>query len=232
MKSMFSAVKPVTVTGHLKLPHQLKTIATTSHTKLAEMSRILGYKVEGNPLHVKEVQPEQLHIDMMHAAARRTTDAGLVLYLEVAAYVAIEKAKKAFYKNKHEAILVEDTCFFVDAMDGQPGPFIKAFATAGLIAGISTLVNNPSKDSPHSRAAYAVTTLSAWDGHSKVPKIWQGAVLGEISSEPRGDNGDSFFKIFMPNGSNQTYAEMTTERRDYYSMRRYALEELQKNPGL
>jgi len=49
-----------------------------------------------------------------------------------------------------------------------------------------------------------------------------------IPESPRGTSGFGWDAIFQPLGSERTFAEMTPEEKDRFSMRRLALEQLRK----
>jgi non-canonical purine NTP pyrophosphatase (RdgB/HAM1 family) len=62
-----------------------------------------------------------------------------------------------------------------------------------------------------------------------VLRMFSGVVCGVVPVAPRGANGFGWDPIFQPNGSGQTFAEMTPEEKDRFSMRRLALEQLRRS---
>jgi len=72
-----------------------------------------------------------------------------------------------------------------------------------------------SGDSPHSRAA------SGDSPHSHAPREWvvTGQVTGRLVRVPRGSGGFGYDPIFLPDGFEQTTAEMTAEAKDAISHR-------------
>ena len=50
-----------------------------------------------------------------------------------------------------------------------------------------------------------------------------------VPQAPRGTNGFGWDAIFQPLGSERTFAEMTPEEKDHFSMRRLALEQLRSS---
>jgi hypothetical protein len=74
--------------------------------------------------------------------------------------------------------------------------------------------------------------IAIFDG--KEVQIREGEISGKISKTLRGTNGFGWDDMFIPDGqpkeSQKTFAEMVSEEKDKYSMRRIALEKLKENP--
>ena len=68
------------------------------------------------------------------------------------------------------------------------------------------------------------TTLTYCDGSTL--RHCYGELEGSIPPEPRGSNGFAWDTIFIPEGQERTFAEMTAEEKNAISMHRVALEEL------
>jgi XTP/dITP diphosphohydrolase len=75
------------------------------------------------------------------------------------------------------------------------------------------------------RRASVSTCIAYADG--KDIYTFVGTVSGTITDGQRGEGGFGYDSIFVPNGSERTYAEMTAEEKNGQSMRRLALEKLQ-----
>ena len=56
--------------------------------------------------------------------------------------------------------------------------------------------------------------------------FFQGICAGEIISEKRGKNGFGYDPVFIPKGSNRTFAEMKSEEKNMYSHRKKAGDKL------
>ena len=65
-------------------------------------------------------------------------------------------------------------------------------------------------------------TFVAWNG------LPGALVCGTLAYEPRGEGGFGWDDIFIPDGYNYTFAEMDKEEKDRISMRKLALDKLQK----
>jgi XTP/dITP diphosphohydrolase len=137
--------------------------------------------------------------------------------------VVRHKAHQA-YARLGRPVLVEDTGLAFTAWNGLPGALIKWFLTALGPNGICKLLRDETN-----RAATA-TTLFGYDNGMEY-RVFAGTVSGVIAETPRGTNGFGWDAIFQPLGSDWTFAEMTPEEKDRFSMRRLALEQL-RNSGL
>jgi non-canonical purine NTP pyrophosphatase (RdgB/HAM1 family) len=131
-----------------------------------------------------------------------------------------EKAKEA-YKYVQSPVLVEDTSLRFCALGKLPGPLIKWFFTELGTSGLCQLLNGYPD-----RSAEAAVMFGLHDGQAF--HTFAGSREGSISLVPRGHNGFGWDPIFIPNGSEKTWAEMTIEEQKETSMRKMALEKLGK----
>lgn len=132
-----------------------------------------------------------------------------------------KKAISAFNLFK-KPVLVDDTSLFFSSLNGLPGVFIDYFMDAFGNDGLLRLLVNE-KD----RTAVAQTSLCYFDGKESL--VVFGKVKGRISEEKKGENGFGWDAIFVPDGSEKTFAEMSIEEKNKISMRRLALEQLKKS---
>jgi non-canonical purine NTP pyrophosphatase (RdgB/HAM1 family) len=137
--------------------------------------------------------------------------------------VVRRKARQA-YALLARPVLVEDTGLSFVAWNGLPGALIKWFLKSLGTAGICRLLQGETN-----RSATAMTLFAYCD--SSDCRLFAGTVSGVIPAAPRGTGGFGWDAIFQPVGSEQTFAEMTPEEKDRFSMRRRALEQL-RHSGL
>lgn len=113
-------------------------------------------------------------------------------------------------------VLVEDTGLELLGLGGFPGPLIKwLLATVGAdgICRIAHAFGDP--------RAVARCVACAADGSEVV--VGEGAVLGIISTEPRGAGGFGWDGAFIPDdGDGRTYGEMNDDEKNAISHRRKA----------
>lgn len=132
--------------------------------------------------------------------------------------VSESKAKKAFEILK-KPVFVEDTGLIFNELHELPGALIKWFEKSLSYEEICNLIKED-------RSAIAQICISFFDG--KELKQFTGEVKGSITLFPKGENGFGWDKIFIPKGSNKTFAEMNTDEKHNISMRKIALEKLRK----
>ncbi len=124
------------------------------------------------------------------------------------------------YRSFGGDLFVEDAGLFVDALNGFPGPYSAyAFRTIGL-SGLLKLMEGVSRRTATFRSAVAYV-----DREGKV-SVFVGEVRGLIVTEPRGRGGFGFDPIFVPLGSERTFAEMDVDEKNRFSHRAKAVREL------
>ena len=135
--------------------------------------------------------------------------------------IVTEKLKEAF-KHQQGEFLVEDTSLELDCLQGLPGPFIKFFLKKLGPKGVYEIA-----DKYQSYATTAKTII----GYAKSPdelEVFVGEVRGKIVA-PSVKDGFGWDPIFLPDGYEKTYAEMTTEEKVAMSHRTKAFEQLLKS---
>lgn len=133
--------------------------------------------------------------------------------------VAIHKAKQV-YELLKEPVIVEDTGLYFEELNGLPGALIKFFVKKLTLEQICSLVKE-------NRKAKAITCIAFFDGVNL--KTFKGETRGEIAIEPRGINGFGWDPIFIPEGYSQTFAEISSEEKEYKFMRKEAIKLLKSS---
>lgn len=113
------------------------------------------------------------------------------------------KAKEAFEQIKRP-VIVEDASVAIVSMGRLPGPLIKWFVDEIGLEKICRLA-----DLDKNRSAIASDTFAYYDG--KRLELFQGQLEGAIADTPKGDGGYDWDKIFIPQTSDQTLAEMNPQ---------------------
>ena len=152
---------------------------TTNEHKHREVEGILGVELERTAPDIPEVQA----LD----------------FAEVAAH----KARSAFEAlgRPPYPVMVEDSGIVILAWNGLPGALTKWFLASVGNEGLLEMLGGGE------RRARAVCAVAVADGGGEV-RVFQGEVGGEISPEPRGRGGFGWDPIFVPEGSDLTYAQM------------------------
>lgn len=128
------------------------------------------------------------------------------------------KAKAAYEKIK-KPVLVTDVSLEIEGLHGLPGPFVKYFLkTLGAEKTVSLI-----KGSKKTKVTDAV---AIYDG--KNLKIFKGSVWGKVVPQAKGTNGFGFDFVFVPDGYNNTWAQMPSSIKNKISHRARALIKLKK----
>lgn len=120
------------------------------------------------------------------------------------------KVRQAF-KHVKSPVLVEDVSVEFKAFGQLPGPFIKWFLQELGLQGLANLLKDQK-----TKEATAKVCFAYFDG--KTVKFFDGEVEGTITDKPRGQ-GFGWNPLFMPSGSDKTYAEMDDEDMLRFSLR-------------
>ncbi len=134
----------------------------------------------------------------------------------------IEHKLDEAYSKLKRPVFVDDSSLHIDSMNGFPGALYKFLDKAVGLEGICTMVTALKKD----RNAQAVTHIGYFDGKTK--KFFEGKINGTIAKTPRGGSGFGFDYIFIPEGSNKAYSEISIEEKNKISMRVTALNKFAK----
>jgi non-canonical purine NTP pyrophosphatase (RdgB/HAM1 family) len=118
------------------------------------------------------------------------------------------------------AIIVEDACVEIDAFRGFPGPFAKYFEKTLGLDRICSLVESTGELG----ITYRCTIGMRIDGKEV---FFEGVTRGKVV-RPRGKNGFGVDPIFMPEGKEQSFAEMTQEEKNKLSHRGKAFRKVEK----
>jgi XTP/dITP diphosphohydrolase len=121
------------------------------------------------------------------------------------------KAREAFDRLK-VPVVVEDVSLELSAFKGFPGPLVKWLIKTSGPKGVIALCR-----AVGDMRARAVCGVLAWDGERE---YWaEGAVYGTIADAPRGVSGFGWDPVFIPAGSECTFAEMTAGEKNSISHR-------------
>jgi XTP/dITP diphosphohydrolase len=152
---------------------------TTNEHKRREVERILGVELERAAPDVPEVQA----LDFAEVATQKVRSA----------YDALGRPPRP--------VLVEDSGLVIGAWNGLPGALTKWFLSSVGYQGLLKMLCG------EDRRARAVCAVAVADNRGEV-HVFRGEVRGSVASEPRGEGGFGWDPIFVPEGSELTYAQM------------------------
>jgi XTP/dITP diphosphohydrolase len=118
----------------------------------------------------------------------------------------------------------DDSGLEVTALNGEPGVKSARYAGDGrnFQQNISKLLYK--LDGSADRSAQFRTVISLiWNNEEH---IFEGICKGHIIMEQRGTEGFGYDPVFVPEGSDKTFAEMTTAEKNEFSHRRKAMTQL------
>ncbi|MFR7873309.1 RdgB/HAM1 family non-canonical purine NTP pyrophosphatase [Peptoniphilus sp. HMSC062D09] len=136
---------------------------------------------------------------------------------------ALKKAS-AMAERVDYAVLADDTGLFVTALNGEPGVHSARYASEHDDKKNREKLLNNLKDK-EDRSAYFKTEIILIDEDKNIIPI-EGVCPGKISLEESGDNGFGYDSIFIPDGFDKTFAEMSHEEKNQISHRARALKNL------
>ncbi|WP_297519792.1 XTP/dITP diphosphatase [Thermococcus sp.] len=126
-----------------------------------------------------------------------------------------EYGVKWLSERLNSPFFLDDSGLFINALRDFPGVYSAyVYKTLG-IDGILKLL-----EGVDDRSAYFKSVVAYWDGELH---LFKGRVDGEIIHEKKGSGGFGFDPVFRPLGFERTFAEMTTEEKNWISHRGRAL---------
>lgn len=128
-----------------------------------------------------------------------------------------DKALKAF-KKIGRPLFIEHTGLYIDRINQLPGGLTQVFWDKLEADNFSNLLGGEIGESK----AKAITVIGYVDG--KKIHLFKGETIGSIISSPKGNRDFQWDCIFVPEGEEETFAEMGIRKNDI-SMRKKALEE-------
>jgi XTP/dITP diphosphohydrolase len=130
--------------------------------------------------------------------------------------IASFAAEEAVRESKRDRVVAEDAGFFVEALQGFPGPYSSYVYSKLGVEGVLKLMKDVTK-----RDAYFRTALAYSEGGRS--SCFEGKVRGTVSLTPRGTRGFGFDPIFIPiDAEGRTFAEMKIDEKNRFSHRAIA----------
>lgn len=136
---------------------------------------------------------------------------------------SIKKAKEVA-QNTQLPALADDTGFFIEALNDEPGVFAARFAGEGC-----TYADNVNKvltlmqGEAHRNARFETVVTLAFPNQDEVITA-KGIINGQIIEHSRGQSGFGYDPIFVPDNYTQTFAELSDQEKNKISHRARAIQ--------
>ncbi len=136
---------------------------------------------------------------------------------------ALLKAK-TIYNQTGLNCFADDTGLCIDALNGAPGVYSARYAgepknDEANIDKVLLELKNTSNRKAHFKTVMALVINN--DAH-----LFEGIINGIITTERRGKDGFGYDAVFIPDGYNKTFAEMSFEEKTPISHRALALQKM------
>lgn len=204
-------------------------IATRNRHKVGEIRAILGARFEFLTLNEYPGAPQAVE-DADTFAGNATKKA-----VELARWAAGPGAAQKRERPKY--VLADDSGLEVDALNGAPGVYSARFAALDREANASDEDNNAKllrllRDVPEAkrggrfRCVIALATVPEGAEVSPRVALFEGACEGRIQFEASGGGGFGYDPLFVPEGHEQSFAQLGEGVKNRLSHRAKALEQL------
>jgi XTP/dITP diphosphohydrolase len=179
--------------------------ASSNEHKIAEIKAIL-------PLGIQLISLKEIHF---YDEIPETSDTIEGNAIQKATFIA---------ERMNVPCFSDDSGLIIPSLNGEPGVYSARYA------GLQRDANDNmdlviEKLNHHSDKSAYFTTVIALSINHKI-HLFEGRINGTIIQEKRGSNGFGYDPIFVPEGSEKTFAEMSTDEKSAMSHRGKALEKM------
>jgi XTP/dITP diphosphohydrolase len=136
---------------------------------------------------------------------------------------ALKKAEE-LHKLTKGIVIADDTGLFVDALNGEPGVYSARYAGEdATYAENNILLLSKLKDVPKEKRTAHFKTVIAVILEDRSKLLAEGICRGHIALQERGTRGFGYDPLFVVEGTDKTFSEMTEEEKNKISHRANAL---------
>lgn len=186
-----------------KLPLRKILVATNNPGKFREIAALLA------PLQIEAIPTFQFNLSEPAETGKTFAENALI------------KAK--YYGEKTGLVaLADDSGLCVEAMNGAPGIHSARFAKNGFPEAFGKIESQVSNN----KRAHFICNLTLFDPQTEFSISFEGRVDGMLTFPPRGNLGFGYDPIFIKNGMEKTFGEITPEEKDQISHRGEAFKQL------
>ena len=111
----------------------------------------------------------------------------------------------------------DDTGLIIPSLNGEPGVYSARYAGPQRNSEENMDLVLQKLISVTSREAHFKTVIALWINQKTI--LFEGKIEGEICTKKRGENGFGYDPIFIPKGSEKTFAEMNSVEKNSMSHR-------------
>src|SRR5690606_3497773 len=131
----------------------------------------------------------------------------------------------AYGEASGKLALADDSGLVVDALDGRPGVYSARYGTATDDAGRRRYLLNEMQAIPQeARSAHFVCVIAVYNPQTGESKTVEGICEGQILFEERdAGKGFGYDAIFLPNGFDKSFGELSSEEKHKISHRGHAV---------
>lgn len=131
---------------------------------------------------------------------------------------------KTIYEKTGVNCFADDSGLLVDALNGAPGVYSARYAgeQKNDQDNMRKLLHEL-KDIPNKKAHFKTAMVLFIDGKEY---LFEGQIEGKIITEKQGTNGFGYDPIFVPDGYNETFAQLDSEIKNKISHRARALQKM------
>lgn len=141
---------------------------------------------------------------------------------------AFKKAEE-LHKLVKGIVIADDTGLFVDALNGDPGVYSARYAGEPVsYKDNNNLLIKNLENVPMEKRTATFKTVMAVVLEDGTRLMAEGECKGRIAFEERGNNGFGYDPLFIVDGWDKTFSEMTEEEKNQISHRANALMNLKK----
>lgn len=193
------------------LPDQL-LIATNNKGKFAEIEALL------KEINIQAIPTFQFNLEEPEETGATFAENSLL--------------KARYYAKKTGLVaLADDSGLCVEAMNGAPGIYSARFAKNdqgenNFNQAFAKIFSEIAKKSPQNHRAFFICNLAIFDPKTNFEISFEGRVDGELTFPPRGNKGFGYDPIFIKDGMNQTFGEISPQEKDQISHRGNAFKKL------
>lgn len=134
--------------------------------------------------------------------------------------------KARFYASQTGLLTIaDDSGLEADALGGAPGVHSARYAGENATDGqrVARLLAEMRASGAPTRRARFVCAVALFDPRAETCELFEGTCEGRIADEPRGANGFGYDPVFVPDGFDQSFAELPAEIKQRISHRAHAL---------